>query len=231
MLLKYRILSAVLLFVGTFSVYYWMNYRNVYIRDEYHKRYLEEYKENFEKMESDLVEKVQEVLTERMTRMTRIPVFTKHECDMMIYEAEKHAGVNGWTQKRHENYPTTDIPVSELNAAFPMVMSKVYELIIPKVAALFEFDKRAVDVCDLFLIRYSARKQNRLVKHHDGSLFSFVVPLNDDFDGGGTHLNGETHKPGVGEALLFCGQQKHSGVAVTRGTRYVLAGFLYSMDP
>jgi len=227
MLLKYRVLSIVLFFIGTFSIYYWVNYRNVYIRDEYHKRYIEDYAADFEKMESDLAEKVQEVLTKHRTRMATIPVFTKHECGMMIYEAEKHAEIKGWTQKRHDNYPTTDIPVSELNAAFPVVMSKVYELIIPEVATLFEFDKRAVDVHDLFLIRYSAHKQSHLVKHRDGSLFSFIVPLNDDFDGGGTHLNGETHKPSVGEALVFCGQQKHSGVAVTRGTRYVLAGFLY----
>lgn len=230
MLSKYRILSTVLFFIGAFSIYYWMNYSNVYIRDEYHKRYIEHYKADFEKMESDLSDNVQEVLTKYRSRTTKILVFTKHECDMMIHEAERHADVKGWTQKRHENYPTTDIPVTELNLTYPMVMSKVYELVIPALASLFEFDKRAIDVYDLFLIRYSAHQQNRLVQHHDGSLFSFIIPLNDDFDGGGTHLDGETHRPDVGEALLFCGQQKHSGVAITRGTRYVLAGFLYAMD-
>ena len=104
--------------------------------------------------------------------------------------------------------------------------------IIPKIETVFEFDKEFVDVNDLFLIRYTAGRQNALRCHKDGSFFSFIVPLNDDFEGGGTQLpceGGDVVKPDVGHAIVFCGQQMHRGLPVTRGTRYVLAGFLREM--
>lgn len=223
------LLVSIILAFGCVIVY-WLKSRPVFIQDRYAKAYLQDYEKTYAHMERKLAEQEERVSKDLTTRYTTCPVFTKQECGLLIYEAEKYAAKHGWTRKRHENYPTTDLPLSHFKLGYSMVMSRIYALVIPRIAAVFQFEKEAIDVEDLFLIRYTEGKQNGLVEHKDGSLFSFVIPLNDDFEGGGTRLNGRVHSSPIGEALIFCGQQDHSGVPISRGTRYVLAGFLYSFD-
>jgi predicted 2-oxoglutarate/Fe(II)-dependent dioxygenase YbiX len=70
-----------------------------------------------------------------------------------------------------------------------------------------------------------------LPEHEDGSPWSFVLPLNapHNYDGGGTQFvdleGAPTLCPPQGTALLFSGRNRHRGVAITRGVRYILAGF------
>lgn len=70
-----------------------------------------------------------------------------------------------------------------------------------------------------------------LPEHEDGSPWSFVLPLNSpqEYDGGGTQfveLDGQpVFRPAQGTAVLFSGRNRHRGVAITRGVRYILAGF------
>ena len=77
--------------------------------------------------------------------------------------------------------------------------------------------------------------QVALAPHRDDSVVSFVVPLNRmgrDFDGGGTEFVDWTPAPFVaapeleGTMVSFCGLQRHAGRRITRGTRYILAGFV-----
>jgi prolyl 4-hydroxylase len=68
--------------------------------------------------------------------------------------------------------------------------------------------------------------------HHDGafvrsrserSLFTVMVYLNDDFEGGTTDFEGDLRiAPRRGMALLFEHHKRHQGAAVTRGRKYVL---------
>ena len=62
------------------------------------------------------------------------------------------------------------------------------------------------------------------------SPFTFVVPLNDGFEGGGTQFveleGAPIFRPAVGAALLFSGKNRHRGVETTEGVRYILAGFV-----
>ena len=67
--------------------------------------------------------------------------------------------------------------------------------------------------------------------HTDGSVFSFNVLLNPpaDFDGGGTYFEATRRTvatPREGCAVGHSGQARHGGVAVTRGERYLLVGFV-----
>ena len=52
----------------------------------------------------------------------------------------------------------------------------------------------------------------------------------EDYKAGGTQfvlLDGTpTFRPKRGHATLFSGKNRHQGLAITAGTRYVLAGFL-----
>ena len=51
-----------------------------------------------------------------------------------------------------------------------------------------------------------------------------------DYTGGGTQfLNLEGHpcfRPSRGYATIFSGKNRHCGLAISQGTRFVLAGFL-----
>lgn len=101
---------------------------------------------------------------------------------------------------------------------------------------------------------YGPHKQASLKAHQDGTLFSFILTLNEpdvDFLGGGTRFihhhqtistvdssnedgqnrgsgsgSGVVYRPSeVGTAIAFCGKQLHEGVPVTSGVRYILTGF------
>lgn len=71
-----------------------------------------------------------------------------------------------------------------------------------------------------------------LEEHEDGSQWSFVIALNNasEYEGGGTKFvelkSAPVFRPAVGCATLFSGKNRHCGVAITAGTRYILAGFL-----
>lgn len=200
-----------------------------FIDDSSQKHYLNTYARAYLKRERRLDHSTKQVFADYSTRAKNISLLSADECALLIYEAEHHAKIHGWTLKRHVNYPTTDIPLSVLERGSALVTSRVYSRIMPQIQKIFGFDPEYVNVEDLFLIRYTANKQNSLEKHQDGSIFSFIVPLNDDYEGGGTEFDGIVHHSQVGEAFLFCGQQEHSGVPITKGTRYVLAGFLTRM--
>ena len=103
-----------------------------------------------------------------------------------------------------------------------------------------------LEVDDVFLIKYEydpsadPPKQNYLKVHRDDSVLSFVINLNRsgiDFENGGTHFVEHTNDKNeivpylvnprnIGTLVSFCGKQRHSGYPITKGVRYVLAGFI-----
>ena len=101
-------------------------------------------------------------------------------------------------------------------------------------ARLFAFSLVDLAIEDLFLAKYSADKgqQSMLSEHRDDSELSFVITLNDTFQGGGTRFIADgsttdtTVAPNCGAGVFFCGRRLHSGVQVVEGTRYILAGFV-----
>ena len=58
--------------------------------------------------------------------------------------------------------------------------------------------------------------------HGDETFLTFMVYLNDDFDGGSTDFNWEKVKPKRGRALVFPHRLRHQGSPVIAGTKYVL---------
>lgn len=71
----------------------------------------------------------------------------------------------------------------------------------------------------------------RFALHRDGSFeraedersfWTFMIYLNDDFEGGATRFEATTIQPVQGDALLFRHHLIHEGAEVTRGRKYVL---------
>ena len=82
-----------------------------------------------------------------------------------------------------------------------------------------------------FIIKYNASDaSSSLYTHKDNSDISFILLLSDpkkDFEGGGTYfydLN-ENLNLRQGDALVFNGQLVHEAAHITKGLRYVIAGF------
>ena len=143
-----------------------------------------------------------------------------------IAAAEARAKTQGWATTRHHRHPTRDVPVSLLDVG-AAVFQFLERGVVPAVAGVYGLDPKRLSLNDCFLVKYD-RDHPGLETHVDGSEYSFSLPLNDGFGGGGTFFQylGSSVRPRVGEALVHPGDLRHGGAPVVRGVRYVLVGFL-----
>ena len=133
-----------------------------------------------------------------------------------------------WTANRHENYPTTDIPVKDVPG---LTIDTELEEISQKCISLYELENTSkIDAFDLFVVKYEINGQQKLDLHRDVSVLSFIITLSDpdEYEGGGTFYEHENKivKANSGALSLHCGKIRHSGIEITSGCRYILIGFL-----
>jgi predicted 2-oxoglutarate/Fe(II)-dependent dioxygenase YbiX len=78
---------------------------------------------------------------------------------------------------------------------------------------------------------YKYQLNQRFKRHIDGrfkrneneeSRITFMIYLNEDFEGGATIFDEISIKPKIGMALCFIHEQKHEGAPVVAGSKYVL---------
>lgn len=162
-------------------------------------------------------------------------IFSRQQSKWIIHMAEKYAKKHQWSTDRHEQYPTTDNNIDNIPSIRDFIFDTVYGRLLPLYPMVYlelqpPFN---LEIDEVFIAKYVAQsgKQRSLDYHVDLDDFSFVIPLNDDFTGGGTSfihtgVNITKDKIGIGDALLFCGRNRHAGLEVLAGTRYILAGFL-----
>jgi len=66
------------------------------------------------------------------------------------------------------------------------------------------------------------RDQSYIRENGDASYYTFMIYLNDDYDGGETTFNDIVIKPKGGMGLIFLHDLEHEGTAVLQGVKYVL---------
>lgn len=66
------------------------------------------------------------------------------------------------------------------------------------------------------------RDQSFIRNESEASYFTFMIYLNDEYEGGETTFNEVTILPEQGMALIFLHDLEHEGSTVTSGTKYVL---------
>jgi hypothetical protein len=154
----------------------------------------------------------------------------KSTCKSIIQEAEDYAAVHEWTTDRHDNYPTTDNEITYEWNTYNPICNYIHSKIFRELKRMYNVNPNELGINELFVAKYENKKnkQSSLGSHVDGSEFSFVIALNDNFQGGGTHFveSNRTYQLEAGDCLVFSGQNRHKGVKVTSGTRYILTGFL-----
>jgi len=155
---------------------------------------------------------------------------SNEECKSLIEIAEKS---NKWTKNRHDHYPTHDIPTIDLPETKP-ITDKLLNTIKLDLVEKYSLINPTVSYQDLFIVKYSLDGQSHLNMHRDVSILSFVLQLNPntEFDDGGTYykIHDKTIRSDIGDIVYHCGKLHHSGVKITRGIRYILAGFLNVTD-
>ena len=156
------------------------------------------------------------------------PFLSSERCDEIITKANL---MDNWSKNRHKHYPTTDIPLQNIdNLDLRQEIENICKI------AMREYKLTGVvNPFDLFVVKYSANGQSFLDIHRDTSELSFIILLSDpsDFEGGGTfyEVYNKTFKHKKGEILFHCGKLRHSGLKITKGTRYILIGFLAVESP
>ena len=88
---------------------------------------------------------------------------------------------------------------------------------------------------------YRYDQQQQFIWHQDGtvrlsetleSVLTFMIYLNDNFEGGSTDFGWESVKPVQGMALVFPHRLRHRGAIVTSGVKYVLrTDVMYQRGP
>ena len=158
-------------------------------------------------------------------------VLSPKDCQHLISAAESYALAHGgWTTQRHQAAATTDIPFDLLGGKNHSMFQKWKDKWTKKVIApiLFrDYHARFISFEDLFLVRYTPDTQSSLESHRDGTIISFVLQLNDDFQGGGTYIQSldKTLRHSTGDLCIHSGWLFHGAKPVTQGARYVLIGF------
>ncbi len=156
--------------------------------------------------------------------------FSDAVCDIVIDHANKIGEEKGWTTKRHNNFPTTDLPMHMLSESVrAIILCRVSE-ILDKAKVLYCLPKTcSMDVKDIFIVKYAPSQQTILGMHCDGHILTFQITLSslEDYEGGGTeYCDGCIVKPNKGALTIQSGFVKHAGVPITKGLRYVLVGFV-----
>jgi len=156
-------------------------------------------------------------------------IYSEDTCKWIINESELYAKENGgWTTTRHENYPTTDLPVDKIKSIFKYILGTLPN-IISKIHKYYCIPENTeTNILDLFIVKYEEDSQNKLDMHTDGSFLTFSIMLSSskDYEGGGTQFNdGIKVFLEQGDLLVHSGYVKHSGLEVTKGKRYILVAF------
>ena len=168
------------------------------------------------------------LVDEPVADVAHFPIFTKKFCEDLIEEAEKCCK---WTDGRHDHYPTHDMLLSTFN--FDNIYKRaLMEYVFPLAMHYYKLEgKRWLELnSENFIIKYSMDKQGFLSLHHDQSVLSSVLTLNEDFEGGGTffYRQQKTIVGKTGEMSLHPGMvsHRHGARPITSGVRYVLVSFL-----
>ena len=163
-------------------------------------------------------------------RFIRTNMISDDICKWIINETETYVEKNGWKNDHFKQYPTYDLQLSKLNGVHDYFLK--YEL--TKIMKYIEQsyclpDEVRFHISDLNIIKYSDNLQLNLESHVDSGFLTFNIALNgkNEYEGGGTYFDdGITVNIDKGDMLVHCGKVIHSGLTLTKGTRYILVGFI-----
>lgn len=168
------------------------------------------------------------------TSIFNLPLFNEDFCSQLIDKCETYGE---WGKRVWAAYPTNDIWLEDVG------MQEIYEdavlrpHVYPVIAKAWDLGgdpwKALTVEGQNFVAKYDTENQLHLDLHHDDSLVTVVVSLNDEFEGGGTYFYRQKMlvKPKKGEAIFHPGDitHRHGARPVSKGVRYSLVSFIKPM--
>ena len=154
--------------------------------------------------------------------MLEVSFLSEYGCKALIDIAENHGD---WEPLPYDKFPAQEIRLSELGV-LPQ-LEQFWETHIDPIVEKYWHPLQMYGIRDAFVMKYTPETQNKLALHHDASLVTGSIKLNDDYEGGVLVFprhhtsNDETE---VGRCILFPGQVTHGHQCdeITEGTKYSL---------
>ena len=149
---------------------------------------------------------------------------TKDYCDELIEEAE---AFNKWEQLPNDKFPGMEIRLNKLRSRFFDIFQKAYEEKLVPIVEKYWHPLEMYGIRDLFAIKYSLGEQTKLNLHHDMSLVSGSMKLNNDYQGGVLKFprqGVDNSQTPVGSIVIWPGQVTHGHecTEIISGTKYGL---------
>lgn len=145
-------------------------------------------------------------------------------CKKLIQMAED---VGKWESMYGDKFPAQELRIREISVSLFEEMEAQFKKKIHPVIEKYWWPLQMYGFRDAFIIKYSPQTQASLKCHHDASLVSGNIKLNDDYTGGDTYYYRQNYSninTSVGKIILWPGQvtHGHEGREVTSGTKYNL---------
>lgn len=149
---------------------------------------------------------------------------TPENCQKLIDLAEQNGK---WESMYGDKFPGQEIRIREFSMDFWNDLEEHFKNTINPVIEKHWWPLMMYGLRDAFIIKYDQKTQSNLKCHHDASLVSGLVKLNDGYTGGETYFyrqNLSNINTSVGKMILWPGQvtHGHEGRTVHTGTKYNL---------
>lgn len=154
--------------------------------------------------------------------MLLVDFMTQEQCERLIEMADKHGG---WGSLNYDKFPAQEIRMKELGL-WEELEKAWQEYIVPTVEKYWH-PIQMYGLRDGFVMRYALDTQTNLALHHDASLVTGSVKLNDDYVGAELIYprQGFNNKDiPVGKCILFPAQVTHGHecLPLLQGVKYSL---------
>jgi prolyl 4-hydroxylase len=156
--------------------------------------------------------------------------FSEHECEEYILWSEQNGYEEAKVQIDGKQTMMKNVRNnSRITYIDQKLAERLWEKIQPSVVARLGSNV-AIGLNELFRF-YKYESGQRFKRHIDGSyirneremsLFTLMIYLNDDFEGGETTFEMHTIAPKKGQALVFEHSLRHAGEPILAGVKYVL---------
>lgn len=132
-----------------------------------------------------------------------------------------------WQALKYDTFPAQEIRIRDLSVSLFNALEEYLMKVVSPQIEKYWLPLLMYGLRDAFIIKYSPETQSSLSCHHDASLVSGIVKLNEDYEGGDTYFYRQAYSNKdvpVGDIILWPGQvtHGHEGRPVTKGTKYNL---------
>ena len=172
--------------------------------------------------------------TEEAPELLRLPFWSPELCSRLILAAEEYGDYREYGEDREKNAaPGQEIRLHLLSRKLlALFVAHLREAVFPVISAhWWPLSGTRLEPRTPFIIKCSSEGQPDLDPHHDSSLISLSIKLNDDFGGGELEFPRQRFRNteiSVGDLLLFPSRvtHVHRVLPVTRGDRFGLTCWL-----